>query len=111
MAAGPPQMAVGHLGPGSNVQSSSLMINLLLIGHFNLGLNGRRPFGAGLNAHRPPETVGHLNPMLRAKNPTLWLELTWWYINIPTINEENETISSSQFDYFFVYWRRGIQLE
>ena len=56
---GPPQMAVGHLGLGSNVQSSNLMISLLVIGHLSLGLNGRRPFGMGLNIHQPPETVGH----------------------------------------------------
>ena len=53
-------MAVSHLGLGSNVQSSNLMIiNLLMIRSLSLGL----PFGAGLNGHRPPETVGHLSPM------------------------------------------------
>ena len=62
---GPPEMAISHLGLGSNVQSSNLMINLLMIGYLSLGLNGQRPFGAGLNGHRPPETVGHLCPMQR----------------------------------------------
>ena len=38
------QMAIGHFGPGSNVQSSNLMINLLMIGCLSLGLNGRWPF-------------------------------------------------------------------
>ena len=57
------QVAVSHLGLGSNVQSSDLMINLLMIGRLSLGLNGRWPLGAGLNGHRPPETVGHLCPM------------------------------------------------
>ena len=47
---GPPQMAIGHLGLGSNVQSLNLMINLLMIGYLSLGLN---------------ETVGHLSPMQR----------------------------------------------
>ena len=37
---GPPQMAIGHLDRGSNVRSSNLMINLLMIGCLSLGLNG-----------------------------------------------------------------------
>ena len=49
------QVADSHLGPGSNVQSSNLMINLLIIEHLSPGLNG----------HQPPEPVGHLNTMQR----------------------------------------------
>ena len=46
---------VDHLGRGSDVQSSNLMINLLMIGRLSLGLNG----------HQPPETSYHLGPMQR----------------------------------------------
>ena len=66
---GLPQMGFGHLGLGSNVQSSYLMINLLMIGCLSLGLSDRWTFGVGLNGHRPLETVGHFRPMQRGQFP------------------------------------------
>ena len=35
-----PQMAIGHLGLGSNIQSSTSWSSNLMIGHLSLGLNG-----------------------------------------------------------------------
>ena len=42
-----------------------------------LGLNGPWPFGAGLNGHWPPETVGHLDPIQRVNFRLLYHHSTY----------------------------------